>query len=531
MKYAIILAMAAASILLAGCDSGASNSIECDAGEVKADCSDGKYSMCVDGKWETVTCEGTCDAENKCSTPETCLCDDGTQCPKGNKDKCVSKCQDGAVDETCADGKYKKCKGGKWKDVACEGNASCNAKNKCGECTDGDEKADCKNGKYSKCVNGKWTETECADNSSCNADNKCGVCQNDAVDETCADGKYKKCTGGKWEDVACKGNASCNAKNKCGECTDGDEKADCKNGKYSKCVNGKWTETKCADNASCTKEGTCGICHEGDIKDCENDASNIGMVTICKDGQWSDTKVKCPSESGDVSCTADKKCGECLTDDSKNCENDSKTTIGKANLCKDGKWTDAAEECPNKSSCSVEDECLKCHNKCDDDYVCAKNCESCETSCILNAECKTKCGVCESKCGECTEFNTDANPITQKNCKEDANGVGSASFCINGTWKDNECKFVRGIDVSCYTIPDCTGEECSICGLCQNTPYKNVNFLCLTKTVNYGYSLGDFFDEARAECKNGVVQDVIYCEQNTCNPESGNCAPAPEPVY
>ena len=533
MKYAIILAMAAASILLAGCDSDASNSIECDAGEVKADCSDGKYSMCVDGKWETVTCEGTCDAENKCSTPETCLCDDGTQCPKGNKDKCVSKCQDGAVDETCADGKYKKCKGGKWKDVACEGNASCNAKNKCGVCQNDAVDETCADGKYKKCKDGKWKDVACDGNASCNADNKCGVCQDDAVDETCADGKYKKCKGGKWEDVACKGNASCNAENKCGECTDGDEKADCKNGKYSKCVNGKWTETKCADNASCTKEGTCGICHEGDIKDCENDASNIGMATICKDGQWSDTKVKCPSESGDVSCTADKKCGECLTDDSKNCENDSKTTIGKANLCIDGKWTDAAEECPNKSSCSVEDECYKCYNKCDDDYVCDKRCESCETSCILNAECKTKCGVCESKCGECTEFNTDANPITQKNCKEDANGVGSASFCINGTWKDNKCKYARGIDVSCYkkcpaSNPNCSDEAEmeSICGQCPNTKDK---YICITSGGNvYGYTPA--YLEELVRCENGVIVFEKACQQNTCEPTKGMCAVPPEPV-
>ena len=137
MRHYILIAMATACFILAGCESdsgNSSNNIECNADEVKADCNNGKYSKCVDGKWTETACDNnaSCNAENQCG-----------------------ECTNDAIDDTCADGKYKKCAAGKWEEVACEGDTSCNAENKCGECSDGDEKTDCADGKYSKCVNGK----------------------------------------------------------------------------------------------------------------------------------------------------------------------------------------------------------------------------------------------------------------------------------------------------------------------------------------------------------------------------------------
>ena len=352
--------------------------------------------------------------------------------------------------------------------------AGCDSNSDSSECTNDEIKADCADGKYSKCVDGKWTETACDNNASCNAENKCGECQDNAVDDTCADGKYKKCNAGKWEEVACDNNASCNEENKCGECSDGDEKADCKDGKYSKCVNGRWEETECADNSSCTKDGTCGKCQDGAVKDCENDKNNVGMVTICQDGQWSEKKVECPSESGKVSCTADKQCGECLTGDSSKCTNDAENT-GSAIMCKDGKWGTKSEFCPSQFSCAMTDACYQCYFKCDSNNTCSEDCKesTCKDACKKNEACKKECdtnnGGCDSKCGACVNGNNI-------NCTEDASKLGSADICFNGTFSKKSCKSIKGIDVSCTSKclkaegPDsCSEEEYdSVCGECQN---------------------------------------------------------------
>ena len=349
-------------------------------------------------------------------------------------------------------------------------------------------------------------------------------CNADEVKADCSNGKYSKCVDGKWTETTCDNNASCKADGSCGECKDGENKSDCSEGKYSKCIEGKWTETTCENNASCKADGSCGECVDGETKDCVNDGDSIGQVTICTNGAWSSTKQACSVNGVQVSCDSSGKCGECITGDSKNCENDSKTTVGKAILCKDGKWAATAENCPNLYSCSVEDECYKCHNKCDDDYTCVENCESCETSCIHNAECKTKCGVCESKCGECLDKDGEIN--TNKDCKDDTNGVGSATFCINGTWTEKKCSYFKAVDVSCYKYcpegnSDCNEtEKESVCGMCPNT---EGHYLCLAKDNAYGWNAP--YLEQRVECENGVITSVKPCQQNTCNQVTGACAP------
>ena len=356
--------------------------------------------------------------------------------------------------------------------------AGCNSDSSSSECTNDEVKADCADGKYSKCVDGKWTETACENNVSCNAENKCGICADGAEKADCADGKYSRCVSGNWTETACENNVSCNAENKCGECTDGDEKADCADGKYSKCVNGKWTETACENNASCNAENKCGVCQNDDVKNCENGENGVGMVTICKDGQWSENKVECPSTSGKVSCTADKQCGECLSGDTKNCTNDTESVLitGSAIMCKNGKWGTDPEYCPGQFSCAMTDACYQCYYKCDSKNECREDCKdsTCQESCKKNEACKKECdtnnGGCESKCGEC-------NNGDNINCTEDSNKVGSADICFNGTMTHRSCKSIRGYDASCMKI--CTKAEGE--NSCNEDEYDSVCGHCLTQ--------------------------------------------------
>lgn len=370
-------------------------------------------------------------------------------------------------------------------------------------------------------------------------------CKADEVKADCSDGKYSKCINGKWTATECDDNASCNAENKCGECKDGDEKSDCSDGKYSKCVNGKWTATECNDNASCKADGTCGECKDGDTKDCENDDDGIGKITVCTNGQWSESKQACNVDGIQVSCSDDSKCGECASGDSKDCANDAETTIGKAILCKNGRWNEAAEKCPGQVSCSMTDDCYTCHQKCDQRWSdCYDACKetTCKAACESHADCKKECGICETKCGECTNA---IQPIpyrtNHKNCKEDANGVGSADMCFNGKWQlQKDCRtisleVIRSADfpVSCYVhCPDGSGyceeeEKISECGQCQNT--AKGKFLCIASDNN---PYGDMFPylEQLAKCENGIVMppfdNASYkeCQQGTCDPDTGACA-------
>ena len=255
MRHYILIAMATACFILAGCESdsgNSSNNIECNADEVKADCNNGKYSKCVDGKWTETTCDNnaSCNAENKCG-----------------------ECSDADVKADCNDGKYSKCVNGKWESTDCGGNVSCKADGTCGECKDGDSK-DCEDsadgaGVSTTCENGQWSATKQAcsvDGSpiSCGSDGKCGECFNgdskDCVDETVnieyedlTVGKATLCENGHWtaEPKQCPGPFSCNtATSKCGECVDGKHKACTESNDVTSaqlCVNGTYTLKDCSD--------------------------------------------------------------------------------------------------------------------------------------------------------------------------------------------------------------------------------------------------------------------------------------------
>ncbi len=193
-------------------------------------------------------------------------------------------------------------------------------------------------------------------------------------------------------------------------------------------------------------------------------------MTVCKDGQWSETKIECPGESGKVSCKADGTCGECLTGDSTQCQNDEKGH-GSAIFCKDGQWaTSEKDYCPSFSSCSMTDDCYQCYYECDRLFTCDENCadSSCEQECNKLSNCKAQCGECDSKCGEC--INGD-----HRNCVEDVQGAGVADICANGKWnQQRDCATVLGRTVACMqrcNQPDgCNADEyVSVCGECQNS--------------------------------------------------------------
>ena len=309
-----------------------------------------------------------------------------------------------------------------------------------------------------------------------------GGCNANEVKSDCKDGKISRCLDGKWESSDCEGNASCKTDGTCGECKDGEFKADCKDGRVSQCVGGKWESTACAGNASCKTDGTCGECADGDSRDCELGANDVASATICANGQWSATKQACGENA--VSCDADGKCGECRNGDSKDCVDETVNieyedlTVGNATMCENGHWSAEPKQCPGPFSCNKA----------------------------------------TSKCGECVNGK-------HKACTE-GNEVTTAQLCVDGAYTLKDCSEIRmtSYRVSCHEIPDCTkGEECFQCGNCLNT---NGSFLCLTKSVNFGNELDKCYEEARAECINGYIQNVMYCQQGTCNPTSGNCAVA-----
>ncbi len=349
-------------------------------------------------------------------------------------------------------------------------------------------------------------------------------CSNNEVKPDCNDGKYSLCVDGKWTETVCADNVSCTKDGACGQCHDGDIK-DCANGEdnigmVTICKDGQWSKAKvaCADNVSCRQDGACGQCHDGDIKDCANGEDSIGMVTICKAGQWSDTKVACPN---DFSCIADK-CGECRNGDSIECENDS-DMVGNAKMCKDGQWTKDATLCSGQVSCAMTEDCYSCHKKCDSDWSCPKECKdsSCESACKKNVACKDDCGECVSKCGECRNNEN-------KNCKENSDGVGRADICINGTWNnDKKCTSIDRIlvDVSCVKIcpnyDNCEEEEKeSFCGECKNT--KAGQYICIHPYDTIYGEPGLFGEYTQLfECKDGKLNTMGVCPV-VCT-EDGQC--------
>ncbi len=319
MKRYIIIAITAAFIAMNGCDSDSSNSSECTNGDVKADCNDGKYSKCVDGKWTETVCDNnaSCNAQNKCG-----------------------ECTNGDVNADCNEGKYSKCVDGKWTETACDNNASCNAENKCGECKDGDDKADCNEGNITKCVHGKWTASECEGDVSCAEDGKCGVCKN---------GDTTKCT-----------NDSMGV------------------GSALVCKNGKWSDSaeKCLDMFSCSMKDECYRCY---IENCNRFTCNDDCKdTTCK--VECDNYTVCIKQCEDKNNGCDSKCGECVNRDHINCVEDN-NGVGSADICSNGKWASNREckivqgfdvschkRCNNLDGCN-EDEyvsvCGDCKNSAD----------------------------------------------------------------------------------------------------------------------------------------------------------------------
>ena len=251
-----------------------------------------------------------------------------------------------------------------------------------------------------------------------------------------------------------------------GECKDSEVKSDCTDGKYSLCVDGAWTQATCKDNASCRPDGTCGECVDGNYTQCENDSEQVGKALVCKQGSWSTAPVTCPG----------------------------------------------------LFSCAMTDDCYKCYEQCNKDWACKAN--DCEKNEICKAECREKHGTCESRCGTC--LNMD-----QKNCTNDANDVGSADICLNGTWYPNTpCSDLRILTVSCTSYckkasPCHDGEFESICGECKNT--KENEYICVNPDdpLYGGRELrGDHIQKSK--CEGGMLRLLDYCVQ-VCDPKTGVC--------
>ena len=308
---------------------------------------------------------GSCTGEN-CQTETECKCDDGSDCPNGDKNKCEDtlecKCDNGT---DCPNGDKNKCE--ETQECKCDNGTDCpnGDKNKCEEtqeckCDDG---SDCPNGDKNNCED--TLECKCDDGTDCpNGDkNNCkttsectGEKPENAIDCECTDGNWTNCTYP--------------GENQCTEVCDAQKLTKCGSEGVMKCesdANGcaVWTtiepcnanshcdetQLKCVDNCSSACDVTAPAkCDNGNVVTCKKDASGCAsyQTTTCDKGTYCDAeKAACvPCKE---TCTAAKRCSssgvESCTPDAHGC----------------AVWT-VTEPCNANQSCDASK--LKCTDAC-----------------------------------------------------------------------------------------------------------------------------------------------------------------------
>ncbi len=485
----------------------------------------GRVNVCRDGSWvENESCvnkscnkDGTACGVCKndmyngiCSAGATKICNNGAwmsyTCPYGCNDKgtgCLMsprKCNKGATLCTNADnglGQYQSCVDGQWSSTKSSCNAvSCHS-NECGECKNGTLSGNCNNGGLKECNNGIWGSKSCS--YGCTDDGKaclishpvCNKGGTQCSDNSSGIGQLKTCTDGQWPSntTSCS-TTSCHGSS-CGECKNGAITGNCNNGGLKECSNGVWGAKYCSYGCTDDGKGCLGshrVCNVG-ATTCSDNASGIGQLKTCKDGQWPSNTTSCNS----VSCHSNE-CGVCKNGAiTGNCNN------GGLKECVNGAWT------PKSCSYGCTDDGSGCLGS---PATCAKGSTTCsnnasgigmQKSCIngqMSGE--TSCGSvsCHSNaCGSCK------NGAISGNCNN-----GGLKECVNGAWSSKSCSYGCTDDGSgCLGSPATCTKGSTTCS--NNASGIGMKKSCINGQMSGETSCGSVscHGSTCGSCKNGAI--------------------------
>lgn len=330
-----------------------------------------------------------CNADGRFVEDKTC--DSGCLPDRSGCAECVS--------DSCKEGYLAKCEGGRYQGaVLCESSACASATACDKECDEGDRI--CRNGRTQVCVDEHYKEDQvceygCAKDG---GDSCASGCDEGA--KICTDGQVRTCVGGRYgSPVACENHNSCRGETECGACVNGevycvDDEAS-KVGYLRTCRDGQLdTGFKCNDDHSCDSgRNTCGVCRNG-LRRCVNDdATHVGRVEICVNGQFVEEKA-C---DGGFSCRNDTTCGECVND-TQTCTDDA-YGLGTEHACVNGALIHKA--CDQGNSCNLachsgytggcdQNKCGQCRNgykKCGDNLATVNMLISCEQGELRTEQC------------------------------------------------------------------------------------------------------------------------------------------------
>ena len=401
--------------------------------------STGKYQTCTDGQWGA---KNTCPNNNSCNSA-------GTECGDCVND--VSSCLDNNDI-----GQFTTCNNGENSTSVCEGNASCQNDQSCGQCKLNSTK--CESKKVYECPNALWvSESTCA--FTCESGTKC--CTNSKT--KCSNKKFYTCNNNSWgTGSAC--SLGCESSSKC--CTNGTKK--CDSGKSYTCSNNSWgTGTSCTygcdDTIGCYPD-----CTPGTMK-CENNYH----ATCTNAGKWDETFCTngCDN-SGCYACTNGTH--KCEANKYYTCSNHS---WGTGTYCSNGCDNNGCYECSNSSH--------KCEN---DKYY------TCKDHNWTSIDCEHGCSV--NGCYDCTNG--------MHKCEN-----GKYYTCVNHTWSDVEFCHYGCDDSGCF---ECGGDlqtDTNNCGSCGH--------VCSSNDVVYGTSFRCISGECNATaCKSELASLNVELYEGKC---------------
>ena len=514
-----------------------SESVSCVSGVCKPDSCTSEFEIYEDGN-------------NKICMPKSKECEDDLCTNSGNLGL-IQSCNDDELGSP----------------RVCDNNVSCLSSSACGYCTNGTKQCNTETNKAQICANGNWTDsTECniPENANCiNADtcefecvsgyhlsdSQCVVneCETDA--KRCSANKAQICKDGTWTENPCStpehatpacidegvcawncdsdysscGNTCVDVQtdmNNCGGCGEicNTDKVD---GSTSvACVNSQCVATDCSGNCSLTPDGRCECSPEGcvnnTIRRCENNADNIGVLSVCRDNTYvieiCPDDNSCRQGTGGTSsvCTSkDTCCGECR-DDTKRC--DGATSY---KTCSGGVWGESIE-CSAGGTCSGNGDCGTSSSACPDEQ---ENCGSSDDPvCSDLSNDSDNCGACGYVCSDHKPENalaTCVNRVCKYQCKKGYHLTDSNTCEKNSP---NSCGSATIPNaVNCNTVQHssydmtCTNEgRCQCLSSGSGVGLGNNVKICDCTNVLIDGTSHDHVYQCAQNCKNVKIDEVRY---------------------